>query len=87
MNIIKINQNKTTIVEKGNHDVIKKLENLLYHAKNGTLVGFACITLANDDSMDSTYAGEVHENYLSFQGMIHDLSLELKTWYEEDDNA
>jgi len=87
MNIIPINKKKSTTIKKKNKvnkEVIEKLENLLQYAKNGRLVGFACITLANDDSMDSIYSGDLDNHYLSYQGMLNDLSIELKTWYEDN---
>lgn len=90
MNIININKKVKKMSQKenkGDKEVIEKLEGLLKHAKSGRLVGFACVTLADDDSMDSIYSGDLENHYLSYQGMLTDLSMELKSWYEDSHGA
>jgi len=84
MNIINFKDRRKNKEVFINHNVIKDLEELLKLAKEGKIIGFAGVTLTNESTMRNIYSGDIKGNYLSFMGMLNDLSVELKNHYEEE---
>lgn len=79
--VVHINRKRNN--PKSNQDVIEDLEELLDLARNGEIVAFAGVILTDRATMRNKYSGDISSNYLSFQGMLNDLSSELKNNYGE----